>query len=73
MAAISLDPRLNLQATKKSNQHGVVLEEIEGLIRVHKDGHVERPPMIPSVPSTLALPPGVAAKDVVIDKFTNLF
>ncbi|CAN6571781.1 unnamed protein product [Malus baccata var. baccata] len=73
MAAISLDPRLNLQATKKSNQHGVVLEEIEGLIRVHKDGHVERPPMIPSVPSTLALPPGVAAKDVVIDKFTNLW
>ncbi|KAM1919307.1 hypothetical protein FF1_023834 [Malus domestica] len=73
MAAISLDPRLNLQATKKSNQHGVVLEEIEGLIRVHKDGHVERPPMIPSVPSTLALPPGVAAKDVVIDKFPNLW
>nr|WIV69110.1 PUCXE33 protein [Pyrus ussuriensis] len=73
MAAISHDPRLNLQATKNPNQHGVILEEIEGLIRVHKDGYVERPLMIPSVPSTLALPPGVTAKDVVIDKFTNLW
>ncbi|KAM1164335.1 hypothetical protein PS2_023663 [Malus domestica] len=73
MAAISLDPRLNLQATRKPNQHGVVLEEIEGLIRVHKDGYVEKPPMFPSVPSILALPSGVAAKDVVIDKFTNLW
>ncbi|RXH68200.1 hypothetical protein DVH24_028347 [Malus domestica] len=63
MAARSLDPRLNLQATRKPNQHGVVLKEIE----------VERPPMIPSVHSTLALPPGVVAKDVVMDKFTNTY
>ncbi|XP_021815747.1 probable carboxylesterase 17 [Prunus avium] len=74
MSTISLDPRLNLQAIKNPpNQHGVVLEEIEGLLRVHKDGNIERPPIIPSVPSTLALPHGVTAKDVVIDKFTNLW
>ncbi|KAF5749918.1 Carboxyesterase 17 [Tripterygium wilfordii] len=71
MAAISFDPRLNHQVGKKN--HGVVLEEIEGLIRVYKDGNVERPPLIPNVPCTAALGAGVTARDVVIDRFTNLW
>ncbi|XVF20556.1 hypothetical protein REPUB_Repub12eG0010700 [Reevesia pubescens] len=64
MAAISFDPRLNVQVGQKN--HGVVVEEIEGLIRVYKNGYVERPPIIPNVPCMVA--GGVIAKDV-IDKF----
>ncbi|XP_007033296.2 PREDICTED: probable carboxylesterase 17 [Theobroma cacao] len=67
MATISFDPRLNVQVGQKN--HGVVVEEIEGLIRVYKNGHVERPPIIPIVPSTVT--GGVISKDVVIDKFTS--
>lgn len=74
MAAIFSDPRLNLPVSKQNNYpHGVV-EEIEGLIRVHRGGQVERPPIIPTVPCTFALEPtSVLAKDIVIDKATNLW
>ncbi|KAF5737890.1 Carboxyesterase 17 [Tripterygium wilfordii] len=71
MATISFDPRLNHQVGK--NNHGVVLEEIEGLIRVYKDGNVERPPIISNVSCTSALGAGVTTRDVVIDSFTNLW
>ena len=71
MVAISFDPRINRQMSK--NSHGVIIEEIEGLIRVYKDGHIERPPIIPSVPCNVATVNDVTAKDVVIDKFTNLW
>jgi acetyl esterase/lipase len=71
MATISFDPRINRQTSK--NSHGVIIEEIEGLIRVYKDGHIERPPIIPNVPCNVATVNDVTAKDVVIDKFTNLW
>ncbi|KAK9071406.1 hypothetical protein SSX86_009975 [Deinandra increscens subsp. villosa] len=52
---------------------GSVVEEISGLIRVHKGGYVERPPIVPHascmVPSGLE----VVATDVMINKFTNLW
>ncbi|KAF8399148.1 hypothetical protein HHK36_015013 [Tetracentron sinense] len=73
MAAISLDPRLGLQIGKDHHQHGVAVEEIEGLIRVYKDGYVERPPIVPNVACTVAPELGVTSKDVVIDKFTNVW
>ncbi|XVE59780.1 hypothetical protein DITRI_Ditri05aG0074600 [Diplodiscus trichospermus] len=69
MAAISFDPRLHVHVGQKNQ--GVVVEEIEGLIRVYKNGHVERPPIIPIVPCTVA--GGVIAKDVAIDKLTGLW
>ncbi|XP_015880556.3 probable carboxylesterase 17 [Ziziphus jujuba] len=75
MATISPDPRLNLPVSKQQKHypHGVV-EEIEGLIRVRRDGHVERPPIIPNVPSTFALEStSILAKDIVIDKAMNLW
>ncbi|KAI3794197.1 hypothetical protein L1987_36826 [Smallanthus sonchifolius] len=50
-----------------------VVEEIGRLIRVHKDGYVERPQVVPHascmVPSRL----DVVATDVMINKFTNLW
>ncbi|KAE8654957.1 putative carboxylesterase 17 [Hibiscus syriacus] len=67
MAAISFDPRFNVEVKQKS--HGVVVEEIEGLIRVYENGHVERPPIIPIVPCTTSS--CVTVKDVVFDKFTG--
>lgn len=69
MAAISYDPSLNVQVGQKNN--GVIVEEIDGLIRVYKNGYVERPPIIPIVPCTTVAAGGVTAKDVVIDKFTS--
>lgn len=80
MAAISVDPRFNHLRTVANNnhqQHGVssaAVEEIEGLIRVSKDGHVERPAIIPNVPCTSSLDQNlVTSKDVFIDKLANLW
>lgn len=74
MAAISFDPRLNVSC-KNHHRNGVsAVEEIEGLIRVSKDGHVERPAIIPTVPSTWSLDQNlVTSKDVMIDKVSNLW
>ncbi|XVF86034.1 hypothetical protein PTKIN_Ptkin17bG0168200 [Pterospermum kingtungense] len=73
MATIALDPSLSLQVGKDSNEYGAVIEEIEGLIKVYKDGHVERPQIVPYV--TIALPSelGVTSKDLVIDKLRNVW
>lgn len=76
MTTIFVDPRLNLQQSNKINNHqnGVIVEEIEGLIRVYNDGHVERSPIVSNVPCTATLNhSNVTARDVFIDKFTNLW
>ncbi|XP_041007755.1 probable carboxylesterase 17 [Juglans microcarpa x Juglans regia] len=73
MAAISLDPRFNLQAERNPQQHGGIVEEIEGLIRVYRDGRVERPPIVPIVPCTMGLERGVTANDVVVDRYMSLW
>ncbi|KDP32942.1 hypothetical protein JCGZ_12973 [Jatropha curcas] len=71
MATISYDPRHHLQGGK--NYQGIIVEEIEGLIKVYRDGRVERPPIIPNVPCSGIQEDGVTSKDVIIDKFTNLW
>jgi acetyl esterase/lipase len=75
MAAISYSNNNINQATKDNNlKHGLILdEEIEGLIRVYKDGYIERPQMIPIVNSAVKPELGTTAKDVVINKHTNLW
>ncbi|KAE9466650.1 hypothetical protein C3L33_01402, partial [Rhododendron williamsianum] len=73
MATISLDPRLGFQTGKTHHQHGAVIEEVEGIIKIYKDGHVERPPLVPTVSSAVSPELGVTAKDVAIEKFTNLW
>ncbi|TKV96992.1 hypothetical protein SEVIR_9G466600v4 [Setaria viridis] len=60
------------------NGHGAVVEEIHGLIRVYKDGHVERLPAIPDVPCTWGAtapgaPGGVVARDAVVDRATGVW
>ncbi|KAF5745280.1 carboxylesterase 6 [Tripterygium wilfordii] len=71
MATVALDPSPRVQIGRDQHQHGPVIEEIEGLIKVYKDGHVERPQIIPCV--TTALPPklNVTSGDVLLDIFTN--
>ncbi|XP_030552161.1 probable carboxylesterase 6 [Rhodamnia argentea] len=76
MAAITFGPTLTLKAVGDDvpqKWHGAVTDEIGGLIRVYKDGHVERPNIVPLV--STALPPelGVASADAVVDKFTNVW
>uniref|UniRef100_A0A1J3JVR0 Putative carboxylesterase 6 n=1 Tax=Noccaea caerulescens TaxID=107243 RepID=A0A1J3JVR0_NOCCA len=56
-----------------TNIHGPVVDEVEGLIRVYKDGHVERSELLPCVDPSLALELGVACSDVHIDKLTNVW
>ncbi|EOA35417.1 hypothetical protein CARUB_v10020617mg [Capsella rubella] len=53
--------------------HGPVVDEVEGLIRVYKDGHVERCSVVPCVDTSLPLELGVACSDVVLDKLTNVW
>ncbi|KAJ0771001.1 putative carboxylesterase [Helianthus annuus] len=70
MATISLSQR---STSFRQPLNGSVVEEISGLIRVHKGGYVERPLAIAHascmVPSGLE----VTATDVTIDKFTSLW
>nr|KAJ0210826.1 hypothetical protein LSAT_V11C400164180 [Lactuca sativa] len=74
MAIINSDSTLSLPiGTKNPQNHRVLIEEIGGLIRVYKDGHVERPQIVPCVTCTLPLELGVTCKDLVIDKFTNIW
>lgn len=77
MAAIVLDQSLHIKSRKGPQtliDNNDVIEEIEGLIRVYKDGKVERPPMVPSVAAGFADPnQGVTSRDVVIDKSTNIW
>ncbi|KFK41285.1 hypothetical protein AALP_AA2G110100 [Arabis alpina] len=56
-----------------TNIHGPVVDEVEGLIRVYKDGHVERSQIVPCVGPSLALELGVACSDVHIDKLNNVW
>lgn len=73
MAALYHNQSINQQVTQTCHKHGIVVEEIEGLIRVYKDGRVERPPAVPNVPCTGSFDTDLASRDVVIDKFTNLW
>ncbi|PIM98800.1 Arylacetamide deacetylase [Handroanthus impetiginosus] len=70
MAAMTLDTSLSLQI---NTQHRVLVEEIDGLIRVYKDGHVERPQIVPCVTSSLAPELGVTCRDMIIDKYSNVW
>ncbi|KAJ0974902.1 hypothetical protein J5N97_016867 [Dioscorea zingiberensis] len=73
MGAIPMDshhPRLNnLHGPKDHAGHGhlPIVEEIEGLIKVYKDGHVERLPVMPEVPPSLSPNNEVLSKDMVIN------
>lgn len=73
MGALSLDPRLSLNAGRNHHHHGALVEEIEGLIRVYKDGHVERLPIITNVPCSIPSDLRVISRDIVINRFTNLW
>lgn len=70
MAPISLDQHIG-KDTHTSG--GAVIEEIKGLIRVYKDGVVERPQIVPCVTTALSMELGVTSRDVVIDRFTNIW
>lgn len=56
-----------------TNIHGPVVDEVEGLIKVYKDGHVERSQLVPCVGPSLPLELGVACSDVVIDNLNNVW
>ncbi|TKY64771.1 Carboxylesterase 17 [Spatholobus suberectus] len=71
MATISL--RHDRQENNTNQQREVITEEIHGLIRVHRDGRVERPPIVPSVSCAVASERGVTPRDVMINKETNLW
>ncbi|CAL0316436.1 unnamed protein product [Lupinus luteus] len=73
MAALTSSLRLHPQFTSKDYEqhHGSVVEEIEGLIKVHIDGHVERPQIVPCVTPALSPELNVISRDMVIDHVTN--
>lgn len=73
MPTATLDPSLTLQIRTQKPQNRLVNEEIHGLIRVHKDGHVERPQIVPCVPCSLAPDLKVTCTDIIIDNYTNLW
>ncbi|KAJ0669471.1 putative carboxylesterase [Helianthus annuus] len=73
-ATICLHSTLSLPIVTKNPQNPrILVEEIGGLIRVYKDGHVERPQIVPRVKCTLPLEYGVACMDQIIDEFINIW
>ncbi|XP_042058565.1 probable carboxylesterase 6 [Salvia splendens] len=63
-----------LQMKSKAPQQKLqVVEEIEGLIKVHNDGHVDRPEIVPNVGCSLVPDLGVTCRDAIIDKYTNIW
>ena len=74
MAALTTSLTLNPQYLPKgSDQHSAVTEEIEGLIRVHKGGHVERPQIVTCVTPAVTPDLNVTSKDVIVDNLTKAF
>lgn len=69
VTTISYDPRQNPNNVRKIDHDIVVVEEIEGLIKVYNNGHIERPPIIPNVPPNNSLP-HLTSKDII---FHNLW
>lgn len=74
MVAITKEPSLSPRITKDQPSK-VVTEEIDGLIRVYKDGHVERSQIVPCVTTDHSLTSdlNITCRDVVIDKLTNIW
>lgn len=73
---MTIDPNLRLQMSSKDSQHSSrleVVEDIGGVIKVYKDGHVERPDIVPSVACSLAPELGVTCRDTIIDSYTNIW
>ncbi|KAK4784620.1 hypothetical protein SAY86_018988 [Trapa natans] len=71
---VTLAPTTALRIANEPHQsHGPVAAEIEGLIRVFKDGFVERPPIVPCVSSSLSHRVGVVSQDTMIDRFTDVW
>ncbi|KAK3033658.1 hypothetical protein RJ639_034537 [Escallonia herrerae] len=73
MAAITRDSSMSLEVNRDSQQHGVIIEEVDRLIRVYKDGHVERPEIVPCVSTALEPKLGVTSWDVVLDTSTSIW
>ncbi|KAK7269743.1 hypothetical protein RIF29_22478 [Crotalaria pallida] len=71
MATLTSTLSLSLQYTSNDKHHGSVVEQIEGLIKVHIDGHVERPQIVPCVTPALSPELNVNSRDIVIDYVTN--
>ncbi|XP_010551285.1 PREDICTED: probable carboxylesterase 6 [Tarenaya hassleriana] len=76
---VTKTPKNNINNNKKNihlhheHEHGPVVDEVEGVLRVYKDGHVERSSIVPRVGPSLAPDIGVACSDVLIDKFTSVW
>lgn len=77
---VSFQQQQQQQVGKNGQQghgHGAVVEEIHGLIKVYRDGFVERIPAIPDVPctwgTTASVPGVVIARDAVVDRATGVW
>ena len=75
MGATAFEQSLGLPIAEKLNldDRGPIVEEIEGLIKVYKNGYVERPMVVPCVSPSLDKDLHVVAGDVFIDRLTNLW
>ncbi|KAK2996730.1 hypothetical protein RJ639_001362 [Escallonia herrerae] len=73
MAAITRDSSMSLEVNREPQQHGVIIEEVDRLIRVYKEGHVERPAIMPCVSTALAPELGVTSWDVGLDTSTGIW
>jgi acetyl esterase/lipase len=75
MTTLTSNLTLIPQHSKNHQQHhsSSIVEEIKGLIRVHKDGYIERPNIVPCVTTDLSPNLNVISRDIIIDNVTNIW
>ncbi|XP_058737623.1 probable carboxylesterase 17 [Vicia villosa] len=57
----------------QQNHGSSIVEEIKGLIKVHKNGYIERPNIVPCVTPDLSPNLNVISRDIIIDNVTNIW
>ncbi|XP_058079704.1 probable carboxylesterase 17 [Magnolia sinica] len=73
MGALSLSDQRSPFVGKDHNQNAVVVDEIQGLIKVYKDGRVDRSPVVQNVACSYGPEADVASRDVKIDGFNGVW
>lgn len=73
MTTLYSNPNTKLSPQHSSTKDDTPIEEINGLIKVFRNGQIQRLNAIPNVSSNVSSEVNVIAKDVVINKTTNLW
>ncbi|CAI8605138.1 unnamed protein product [Vicia faba] len=70
---LTLIPQHGTKNHQQKNHSSSIVEEIKGLIKVHKNGYIERPNIVPCVTADLNPNLNVISRDIIVDSVTNIW